>query len=111
MTFDPGLKLTRGRWKRVHVSRVPTSYLEWLAIANVDLGDEIAHAVVAELHSRHRAVLDRYNLAHLLLDLPAGFGAAAAIGPRNFETHGAGGGGPPANARSDVGVERNGGTT
>jgi hypothetical protein len=59
------MKLTFGIRKGSEVGRVKTDYLQWLLHYNRDLDPALVREILAELHRRHLALLQKYGLGHL----------------------------------------------
>jgi hypothetical protein len=90
------MKMPRGRWKRVEISRVPSSYLEWVCTASICWEEALLREAVAVLHARFERVLAARGLGRLLAGLPPEYRAggdpdglsAGANGTRRFPAQG-----------------------
>jgi hypothetical protein len=65
------MKLTRGRYKRMPIARIDSSYLQWLALHAYDLPAPLLAEVLSTLHHRHTQILARYGLGGHATELPA----------------------------------------
>jgi|SRR6476620_3354777 hypothetical protein len=112
MKYDvAGKRLMAGRFKRMKLrcgggGRIPSDYLRWLLLNNVDLGEDLVRDALGELCDRLGMVLQRYGLGALLRPIPADWRPGPpAISGTNKGRDGGGEGMAPVSTASRVGGE------